>query len=93
MSQHTPGPWTRQNKGIPTGLSARHEVVAGRRVICRMGGLNEDDYANARLIAKAPEMYRLIKLSLQAGRFPEMGDGYEQWKPAEVARTLLREIE
>ena len=48
---------------------------------------------NARLIAAAPEMYRLIKLSLQAGRFPEVGDGCEQWNPAEVARALLAKIE
>ena len=88
MSQHTPGPWRVEfGQDILAGVRENRLVAE-----CHAGHATERG-ANARLIAKAPEMYRLIKLSLQAGRFPEMGDGCEQWKPAEVARALLREIE
>ena len=63
MSQHTPGPWDIQNKGDLYGKSGRVEVVAGRNLeneknlpkIVRMPDLSERSYANARLIAAAPD--------------------------------------
>ncbi len=66
---HTPGPWDVQNKGNLYGSSARHEVVAGDNrlegkplpTICKMPGLAEKDYANARLIAAAPDLLAALR--------------------------------
>ena len=68
-TKHTPGPWDRQNKGNVIGPSARHEVVAGINkdgskylpTICRMPGLSDEDYANACLIAAAPDLLKACR--------------------------------
>lgn len=60
----TPGPWDIQNKGNLYGSSARLEVVKGINqhsrkafpTIAKLKGLSPEDYANARLMAAAPEM-------------------------------------
>ena len=96
MSQHTPGPWKWISGPHLDALLVPHTYTFGDGYILSPDQWGMDDVTNdvnARLIAKAPEMYRLIKLSLQAGRFPEIGDGVEQWNPIEVARALLRQVE
>lgn len=54
---HTPTPWGRRNAGTPIGPSARHEIVAGKKVIARTAGLSEEDYANAKFIVRAVNSY------------------------------------
>jgi hypothetical protein len=80
-SGHTPGPWDVQNKGNLYGRNARHEVVEGINkdgsknlpTICKMPDLSERSYANARLIASAPELLGALEAMLQAWRH-EPGD-------------------
>jgi len=86
---HTPGPWKVSNaRFLPGPFTWIIENESANKVTA---GTSSE--ADARLIAAAPEMYRLIKLSFLAGRFPEIGEGVEQWNPAEVARALLARIE
>ena len=91
MTQHTPGPWDRRNMGTPTGPSARHEVTGNGRIICRMGGLTKEDYANARLIAAAPEMYEFVKLI--AATPTTFGVDRRVPRCVTMARALLARIE
>jgi len=85
-TKHTPGPWDRQNKGNVIGPSARHEVVAGINkdgskylpTICRMPGLSDEDYANACLIAAAPDLLEACKVLLKGA--PELWEkDVEKW--------------
>ena len=88
--KHTPGPW-----GVSLIASA-HVVGPNNRGICSTGGYqsNLKDYhnenlANARLIAAAPEMFELIKrLAFCAGLdfFPDDDD-------AEKAREIIERID
>lgn len=71
-TKHTPEPWDVQNKGHLYGPSARHEVVNGINIdgsknlptICRMPDLSEQSYANARLIAAAPDLLAACRAAL-----------------------------
>jgi len=75
-NQFTPGPWDVQNKGTLGGRSARHEVVAGTfggygdgrnlPTIAKMPDLSEQSYANARLLAAAPELLQAGQVALGA---------------------------
>lgn len=68
--EHTPGPWDVQNKGVLGERSARHEVVQGVNsdgrknlpTIVKMPDLSERSYANARLIAAAPELLDALEV-------------------------------
>lgn len=59
MTTHTPGPWT---VAIEYG---QHAVVAGDKVIAftgRMGAMDDaESEANARLIASAPTLLKLLE--------------------------------
>lgn len=60
----TPGPWDIQNKGDLHGRSARVEVVKGTNedgqtllpTIATLPDLTPENYANARLMAAAPDL-------------------------------------
>lgn len=96
MSQHTPhtqqstpGPWIHNPSPEPQNAD-RHicvNIPSGfARVIARVKHTAVDDaLANARLIAKAPEMLALLK------EFMAMYDGIAA--PFANTRALLREIE
>lgn len=88
MSQHTPGPWKGQQHGDDYIMKGAN----GERVFSIRNGVipMTDD---ARLIAAAPRMFKLIETSLRAGRFPEVGDGCEVWNPLEEARAILHDVE
>lgn len=56
MSKHTPGPWT-QGKTTPQNVSA------GSALICRTfarSRASDEDIANARLIAAAPDLLTML---------------------------------
>lgn len=57
MPAFTPGPWAicEQNKHIV------HSTINGRAVALAVGLLDDEQRANARLIAAAPEMENLIR--------------------------------
>lgn len=61
MSKHTPGPWRVPNR-IPTDVVDSNEDrwIADCQVSVN-GAPREQQEANARLIAKAPEMYAMLK--------------------------------
>lgn len=72
MSAHTPGPWETTEQFELDGVESidvqcsgnrRREFRNGGYVICR--GFGDDQIANARLIAAAPEMLDALK------RFPD----------------------
>jgi len=72
--KHTPAPWDVQNKGVLGERSARHEVVQGINVngkknlptIVKMPDLSDRSYANARLIAAAPELLAALEWAVEA---------------------------
>ena len=102
MSKHTPGPWEMATNDSHTGSiatvyctqpkgaeNAEYTDIWSPRW---MEGLNP--IANARLIAKAPEMYVLLK-RLVAGPQPtrELDDTFAGLQALEKdARTLLEEL-
>lgn len=55
MSKHTPGPWTAEPHAVYSGLD---EVAA----IHSIGYAPDERYANARLIAAAPDMAKMLNL-------------------------------
>lgn len=58
-TQHTPGPWfLAQHKQNPANLV---KVESLNRVICDAFGRSEEDRANARLIAAAPDLLQVAK--------------------------------
>lgn len=71
MSKHTPGPWE-IDKRCDTSVFA---ALDGRRGICSTGGysnnmidqevLNDENAANARLIAAAPKLLELCESLLE----------------------------
>ena len=92
MSQHTPGPWRVQGKYLEGG-----DYGNGRRLLLaeinshRLGSADrvpkkDEQDANARLIAKAPEMLALLQEFAGVS-----GSTLEELHPRVCA--LLREIE
>ena len=72
MSKHTPGPWKLDERmGVCTYVTGGHD---GRRGICSTGGystnsvdpvvLNDENIANARLIAAAPDLLEALETIL-----------------------------
>lgn len=58
----SPGPWDVVNKGVLGERSARHEVIdADGKPVVRMPDLSNQSYANARLIARAPELMETLE--------------------------------
>lgn len=90
MSQHTPGPWQADNRGRLKGRlirTAAKLVVAHVNTTCNLEGNRE---ANARLIAKAPEMACICE------KLVNLADAKLLSEKAQIvddARALLREIE
>ena len=92
MSQHTPGPWIHNPHPEPQNAD-RHicvDIPSGfSRVIARVKHTDVDNaLANARLIAKAPEM-----LSLLRRLTGNPHDGMSVSRVVSDAGALLREIE
>jgi hypothetical protein len=96
MAKHTPGPWKifegwGADKRRPVIVDAIPDVD-GKFVgncICHMASTNPDIEANARMIAAAPDLLRLLKESvstLAASRRP-----IEDW--LNESRTLIQKIE
>ena len=56
-TKHTPGPWQ-----VGSTIALRHRVIDGNanEVATMKGEFELEKQANARLIAAAPEMYRLL---------------------------------
>lgn len=59
---HTPGPW------MPQFVGGRWSIWAGsdHPKVCQLGVLNEDNKADAHLIAAAPNLLEAVKTALPA---------------------------
>ena len=102
MNQHTPGPW--HSEWVPWGNERDLKIVTSEGVLLTM---NRTGYllseaameANARLIAKAPEMYVLVKRAvcdahhIQDGKQPCSVPRGRCSELCKRARALLRESE
>jgi len=87
---HTPGPWKRDGLTGTLVLDRSGEVVANTRTATRS---LYDDRANAALIAKAPNLYELVRA---LAREPLGADPFHGRLVVDDlcrrARTLLQEI-
>ena len=100
-TSYTAGPWDRQNKGNVTSPSARHEVVAGINkdgskclpTICRMPGLSDEDYANARLIAAAPDLLDALKRVERYLQGNRTGAHFEESDIVGIVQTAIAKAE
>jgi hypothetical protein len=96
MSKHTPGPWA-ANK--PTQSNGRAEVYAGPMLVAQAFNWmldaegDEQCWADARLIACAPELLEALKLALF--HVANQGDiGVDQWLACErKARAAIAKAE
>ena len=65
MTQHTAGPWDFQNRGNLHGESGKVVIVdANQTSLAKLKDLSGVSYANARLIAAAPELLEALKEAL-----------------------------
>ncbi len=66
MTQYTEGPWDFQNRGSLRGESGRVVIVdANQKSLAKLKDLSEVSYANARLIAAAPELLGALEAMLR----------------------------
>lgn len=86
MTQHTPGPWSLEH------LGGELHLVAGFNPKVPVVNLDAGDVspADARLIAKAPEMLEALRACAEALASPIITERTEAEK---TARALLRELE
>jgi hypothetical protein len=85
MSAHTPGPWKAYKRKEPVGY-AEWEIHWSDQGECVAEVVHEE--ANARLIAAAPEMYKLLKeMTFRLHGMPE-----DNWL-FEKAEELIQKIE
>ena len=94
-AQHTPGPW-HIGEGIYNGnIFAKngrqkfyHDGCSSRQAVCtiRHGWKAEEDNANARLIAAAPQMLEALRAALEA-----IGDTYDARDAAGTEGEQLRD--
>ena len=61
MNKFTPGVWREHHSSAPDWESTWH-INSGSQMIVMGEGWSEQQQANARLIAKAPEMYDILKV-------------------------------
>lgn len=62
MSKHTPGPWKHHPQDYVGWVrGAWDEIVAGDRAVARVTRHDSEGEANARLIAVAPELLKMLK--------------------------------
>lgn len=92
-TKHTPGPW----EAVEIGVIAQKITSHGNFYICSLiDPENEEDKANARLIAAAPELLEALKQI--ANHFDMDGYGPDAWKKlalemAETARAAIARAE
>ena len=71
MSKHTPGPWKTVARNYPIADTGDYdgcwEVLTGdpKKPIVQIWGDSDEDEANARLIAAAPDLLEALKDTLQ----------------------------
>ncbi len=89
---HTPGPWFLQHSGKHDGNRAVRAWRRGRDICAMNGGANDDPeiYANARLIAAAPEMLQALESVLASVPFASYRGDEELDECEEKVRAAIR---
>jgi hypothetical protein len=65
MSAHTPGPWIHYDDSAD-GKTNRHEIQARGKTIAHIyWSVPDQDKANARLIAAAPDLYEALRRAVE----------------------------
>ena len=89
MAEHTPGPWAHYDDRDTT---QRHEIAATGKTVARIyctNGHEEEDDANARLIAAAPELLSALEAIAQIQRDRcenARAEGWKQFSPCALHR-------
>ena len=95
MNQHTPGPWISDATyhNYHNHVIRHNGVIIG--IIPHVTTMPDDEkWANARLIARAPEMVELVRRLAYGSNQPfDHPDARAMHKAGTVALALLREIE
>ena len=75
MSKHTPGPWTLSSVTCKSGRN-KLALSSSKARICDISVYEDEDRANARLIAAAPELYEACEILLKRfGKVSSIGTG------------------
>lgn len=87
MAEHTPGPWTNHGRIPQPGLP--HSSVAAKTLIARVYseayGDTEQETANARLVAAAPDLLDAARAALD----DLISDGHAHYRVAETLRAAI----
>ena len=89
MSKHTPGPWYAGTKSV-TASETENRLGLDVRIF---GGNRDDNKANARLIAAAPEMYETLKALIYELSENDEDGLIEHTEKMIKARSLIAKIE
>jgi len=88
MSKHTPGPWT-ANEEFDDGESLGIAITAGRLgQVVRVFDVGQEGFANAHLIAAAPDLLEALQNLTACCFFPTSGNDAFQ-TTVDRARTAL----
>ncbi len=68
--QHTPGPWKATEGFAPDGSSLGLYIRSVRNHVAYMPGVGHQDFADAALIAAAPEMLTTLQAVLDRATMP-----------------------
>ena len=106
MSKHTPGPWEASNIGVYGDFDGNSIVILGGDIPIRVAvvhinewAVDEEGAANARLIAKAPEMLEVLRWLLHLAHGVSKGGedcpvtDQELRQAWDKAKELIKEIE
>lgn len=66
-TKHTPGPWKATESFAPDGSSRGLHIRAWRNHVAYMPGVGHQDFADAALIAAAPELLEALQRIVRAG--------------------------
>ena len=89
MDKHTPGPWSYDDTGAIFGLEGKPIMTCGEYAI-KFGAGTEEAFANARLIAAAPDLLEALRKISITSRYP-MTEPENMDYAMECMREIARE--
>ena len=87
---HTSGPWRADLTRGEQGYSDSYTVAGPLYEVCRMVDLDEEDAANARLIAAAPDLLEVARTALMV--MEDLNDMIPTKLIAEATASIQREL-
>src|SRR5262245_12048370 len=84
MTNHTPGPWHQCGAYVYSGAPGAPTVA----ICSRVGPTSGERYANAHLIAAAPEMVHALGLALRWAREEPMNAAAREMKARDLRQAL-----